>query len=173
MGRKGRNVVVIPFLAPALVLYTVFFIYPAIQAFYISLTEWSGYGEPRYIGLKNFGELIRDPESESHRCIACLQCQTICPSACIAVEGEKVPGSKKKRPTLFTMHYELCSLCGLCVDNCPTDALQHSDQYEDVTYLLEGMVHDLLAPFPQPADEAEGSTEDGAAPAQLTSEEEA
>ena len=57
MGRKGRNVIIVPFLAPALILYTVFFVYPALQAFYISLTEWSGFGAAKFIGLKNFGEL--------------------------------------------------------------------------------------------------------------------
>lgn len=46
------------FLAPAVTLYTAFFIYPAIQAFYVSLHEWSGFSpKMRYIGLANFVEL--------------------------------------------------------------------------------------------------------------------
>ncbi len=62
MGRRGRNIVILPFLAPAVILYTVFFIYPALRAFYISLTDWSGYGAAKFVGLKNFAELFRDKD---------------------------------------------------------------------------------------------------------------
>jgi ABC-type sugar transport system permease subunit len=63
MGRNGRNVVVVPFLAPALLLYTTFLVYPALRAFYFSLTDWSGFGTNyKFIGLKNFREILRDSE---------------------------------------------------------------------------------------------------------------
>lgn len=62
MGRRGRNVVVIPFLAPAMLLYSAFLVFPGLQALYISLTSWSGFGSPRFVGLRNFAELVRDPE---------------------------------------------------------------------------------------------------------------
>jgi ABC-type sugar transport system permease subunit len=62
MGRKGRNVVVLPFLAPALILYTAFLVVPGLQAFYVSLTDWSGFGASTFIGLKNFVELANDSE---------------------------------------------------------------------------------------------------------------
>jgi ABC-type sugar transport system permease subunit len=62
MKRKYRSITALLFLAPALVTYGVFFIYPAIRALYISLFEWSGFvPQMKYIGLKNFVELSRDP----------------------------------------------------------------------------------------------------------------
>jgi len=61
MGRSGRQRMVIPFLLPAFILYTVFFVYPAIQAFWVSLHEWSGFGKTMiYIGLGNYQEMLQD-----------------------------------------------------------------------------------------------------------------
>ncbi len=49
------------FLAPAVVLYTAFFVFPALQAFYVSLTEWSGFSpKMTFIGLSNFRELFHE-----------------------------------------------------------------------------------------------------------------
>lgn len=61
MRRKGKLSVVIPFLAPAVILYIYFFIVPAIRAFYISLTEWNGFNSKKvFIGLENFRILLND-----------------------------------------------------------------------------------------------------------------
>ncbi|MEA3335398.1 MAG: sugar ABC transporter permease [Chloroflexota bacterium] len=59
--RKDRKKIVIPFLAPAGILYIVFFIYPAIQALIVSMYDWSGFTPTRtFIGLANFQELLGD-----------------------------------------------------------------------------------------------------------------
>jgi ABC-type sugar transport system permease subunit len=61
MGRSGRQRMVIPFLLPAFILYTVFFVYPAVQAFWVSLHNWSGFGQNMiYIGLGNYQEMLKD-----------------------------------------------------------------------------------------------------------------
>jgi ABC-type sugar transport system permease subunit len=61
MLTKDRRKLIIPFLAPGLILYLVFFIYPAVQGLYTSLFDWSGFGLPKkFIGLKNFQQLIVD-----------------------------------------------------------------------------------------------------------------
>jgi raffinose/stachyose/melibiose transport system permease protein len=61
VNRKGRNVVILPFLAPAIILYTAFFIYPTLQSFYLSMTDWAGYTTNyHFIGLANFLEIARD-----------------------------------------------------------------------------------------------------------------
>lgn len=50
------------FLMPALSLYLIFVLYPAINSFYISLFRWRGVsGIKTFIGLANFAELIHDP----------------------------------------------------------------------------------------------------------------
>ena len=50
------------FVAPALLLYAVFMIYPFVQTIYFSFTDWNGV-EPvkEWIGLANWGEMLRDP----------------------------------------------------------------------------------------------------------------
>src|SRR5918998_6504805 len=53
---------IIPFLAPAILLYAVFVLWPYGQAIYISLTQWSGVAaNPTFIGLGNYEKLIVDP----------------------------------------------------------------------------------------------------------------
>lgn len=61
VGRPGRNKVVLPFLLPALLVYSVVFVYPALQALWISLHEWNGFQENMvYIGLGNFTRMLGD-----------------------------------------------------------------------------------------------------------------
>ena len=56
------SLTVAAFLAPALILYSVFVLYPYGRAFYLSLTRWRGLSEsPEFIGLGNFRELFDDP----------------------------------------------------------------------------------------------------------------
>lgn len=61
MGRRGRQRLVVPFILPAFILYSVFFVYPAIRAFWVSLHDWSGFGGNMvYIGLGNYSEMLKD-----------------------------------------------------------------------------------------------------------------
>ena len=49
------------YVLPAIAVYGVFFIYPYINAFYISLTGWDGFSAVKtFVGLKNFVELFGD-----------------------------------------------------------------------------------------------------------------
>ena len=54
---------IVPFLAPAIILYAVFVLWPYGQSFYTSLTQWSGLSPNKtFIGLANFDKLIHDPQ---------------------------------------------------------------------------------------------------------------
>jgi len=56
---KGRRLLIVTFLAPACVLYVIFFVWPASQSLYLSLFKWSGFeAEKAYVGLGNFRELL-------------------------------------------------------------------------------------------------------------------
>jgi len=60
-SRRGRRKIVIPFLLPAFLVYTVFFVYPAIKAIWVSLFNWTGFGSKMvYIGLGNYQEMLHD-----------------------------------------------------------------------------------------------------------------
>lgn len=57
----GKYRLIIPFLAPSLLLYAVFVLYPYIQAFWISLHQWRGVSaNKKYIGLDNYRKLADD-----------------------------------------------------------------------------------------------------------------
>jgi NADH-quinone oxidoreductase subunit I len=76
-------------------------------------------------------KLVKFEESQTHDCIACMQCVHVCPSFCITIEGEKPEGIKRKRADRVEMDFALCSLCGLCIDVCPTDTLEYSKIYDE------------------------------------------
>ncbi|MEW6259922.1 MAG: 4Fe-4S binding protein [Thermodesulfobacteriota bacterium] len=99
-------------------------------------------------------ELVpRDDDPAIPRCIMCSRCQDICPSRCITIAFHPVengdmapkplwlnpeivsPGSRGALPAperiervldRFLLNYSLCSLCGLCVQNCPVAAIRFS-----------------------------------------------
>jgi ABC-type sugar transport system permease subunit len=49
------------FILPTLVLFSIFLIYPMINAFQLSLFEWNLLGPKIWVGLKNFKKMISDP----------------------------------------------------------------------------------------------------------------
>jgi ABC-type sugar transport system permease subunit len=56
-----KNKIIIPFLLPAFLLYGFFFIYPALDALRVSLTDWAGYTKKaNFIGFKNFIRISKD-----------------------------------------------------------------------------------------------------------------
>jgi raffinose/stachyose/melibiose transport system permease protein len=50
------------FIAPALAFYLAFFIWPYMQLIWLSLLDWSGYGERTYVGLQNYARLMEDKQ---------------------------------------------------------------------------------------------------------------
>jgi N-acetylglucosamine transport system permease protein len=58
---KHKYRVIIPFLAPAVILYLVFVIYPYGRAMYNSLTSWKGVSAHQpFVGLANYARMIKD-----------------------------------------------------------------------------------------------------------------
>ena len=96
---------------------------------------------PAYRG---YPQLIIDPETNTHRRIACEMCARMCPSQLISVEGAKFPGEKQKRATKYLHEHYYCSLCGLCTEVCPTSALEYSKEYRLVGFRREDAVLDHL-----------------------------
>ena len=97
---------------------------------------------PRYRGHTEF---IIDEETGTHRCNACENCARTCPSGVITVTGAKLAGTKKKRAVTYVLDYSLCSLCGLCVEVCPTKALKFSNEYRLAEYSRQEMQIDVIA----------------------------
>jgi ABC-type sugar transport system permease subunit len=59
--RLRQRAVGYAFVAPIAAFFAVFVGYPFLHSFYLSLTEWSGFTSPRFVGLDNFQTLIHDP----------------------------------------------------------------------------------------------------------------
>jgi multiple sugar transport system permease protein len=60
--RIRENVAGWLFVAPALVGFLVFFVYPAIRAVGISFTDWNLMRDPRFVGFANYERLLSDPK---------------------------------------------------------------------------------------------------------------
>jgi NADH-quinone oxidoreductase subunit I len=123
------------------------------------------------------------------RCIMCWKCVDICPSRCISLrlhaKGEEA-GAAAAEPGLFLapevkspysahvapppdkiervldsyhLNYSLCSLCGLCVQSCPADAIRFSRNAYLVGTNRQSFELDLLARLrgqaaPEPVSDA-------------------
>ena len=48
------------FVAPFLITFTIFWVWPLLHSFYLSLTQWSGFGQPKFIGADNYVGLLTD-----------------------------------------------------------------------------------------------------------------
>jgi formate hydrogenlyase subunit 6/NADH:ubiquinone oxidoreductase subunit I len=71
-------------------------------------------------------------------------CARICPSQLISLSGVKLPGAKQKVPYTYVHEHYYCSLCGLCVEVCPTTALEYSREYRLTGFRREDAVIDHL-----------------------------
>ncbi|MDP9868010.1 MULTISPECIES: carbohydrate ABC transporter permease [Streptosporangium] len=58
---RGRRRLFWPFVVPALVLYVVFYVLPALATGWISLNKWAGAGPMEFAGLDNYRRLLLDP----------------------------------------------------------------------------------------------------------------
>ena len=58
---KKRKRMLNLFYIPALILILFFVVYPLLEAFRISFTQWNGYSQDyKYIGFSNYAKLFKD-----------------------------------------------------------------------------------------------------------------
>jgi multiple sugar transport system permease protein len=57
---KGETLIAYLFLAPFLIIYSLFMLYPIIKGFIISLNNWTLGLEPEFVGLANYKAMIED-----------------------------------------------------------------------------------------------------------------
>lgn len=58
---KNENVLGYAFIAPFLIVFLTFNIYPIIKTLMLSFTDYAGYGEPIFNGISNYQQLLSDP----------------------------------------------------------------------------------------------------------------
>ena len=94
---------------------------------------------------------LKYDDQGNHKCIACGTCERVCPNSTISLDIKTVDtwdGKKKKK--LDKYHYDLgsCTFCQLCVTNCPTDALEFSNDFEQAVF-TRGKLVKLLNYLPE------------------------
>jgi NADH-quinone oxidoreductase subunit I len=86
-------------------------------------------------------------------CTSCMLCARSCPDWCIYIEGHKehapprrAGGAPRKVNKLdrFDIDYALCMYCGICVEECPFDALFWSPEYEYSEPRIADLLHDKV-----------------------------
>lgn len=78
--------------------------------------------------LEGLNEAARCLRCQSEVCVGCTFCARTCPDYAIAVE--RIDDPKDRMVTRYDLDLTKCCFCGLCAEQCPTDALAHTGQYE-------------------------------------------
>lgn len=99
------------------------------------------------VGYRGHIELVRLPGEDGHFCLACGTCERACPSKVIKIQGVKPKAGAVKAGVMYLIDFSRCSLCGICVDVCPVDALRHSMAYDLAFYSRWDNVIELVARF--------------------------
>ena len=94
---------------------------------------------------------------KEENCTVCMLCARSCPDWCIYIEAHKTlapPRREGGKPRVvneldrFDFDYALCMYCGICVEQCPFDALQWAGSHVATASSADQLVHgrERLAP---------------------------
>lgn len=97
--------------------------------------------------------ILASDERGKHLCIACRNCERVCPDRLILISAVRNPESKKLELTGFLLDNSRCCFCGLCEDSCPTDAVKHTVNYEYSCYDRSELVLDLFGEYMKRTEE--------------------
>ena len=76
-------------------------------------------------------------ENNEHKCTGCGICEISCPNGSIEIITATVllpDGRKKRIIDKHIYHLGMCSLCNLCVKNCPSDAIVMAQTFEHAVW---------------------------------------
>lgn len=89
---------------------------------------------------------LKYDDQGNHKCIACGTCERVCPNGTISLGIKTVDtwdGKKKKKLDKYMYDLGSCTFCQLCVTNCPTDALEFSNDFEQAVFTRGKLVKKL------------------------------
>ena len=91
--------------------------------------------------LEGLNEAARCLRCQSEVCVGCTFCARTCPDYAIQVERIDDPGNRAL--TRYELDMTKCCFCGLCAEQCPTNALCHTGQYELSFYHRDLAIFDV------------------------------
>lgn len=82
------------------------------------------------------GEVIMPHDEQNmHRCTGCQSCEIACPNGSIEIVWDRVvneeTGKKVKVIDKHIYHLSMCTMCGLCIQACPTEAIVWGQNFEN------------------------------------------
>ena len=77
-------------------------------------------------------EASRCLRCSSEVCVGCTFCARACPD--YAIQVERIDDLDERCVTRYDLDISKCCFCGLCAEQCPTNALRHTGQYELTFY---------------------------------------
>ena len=99
------------------------------------------------------GEVIMPHYGEDdlkHACTGCSACELACPNGTIEIISKRVvdeeTGKKSKIIDNFIYHLSMCTMCGLCIPACPTDAIKMGQNFEHAVYDRKSLTKVLNRP---------------------------
>ncbi|QDP95223.1 4Fe-4S dicluster domain-containing protein [Microlunatus elymi] len=85
-------------------------------------------------------------------CTSCMICARECPSWCISIDShtepiaDLPPGARERTTNVldrFAIDWSLCMFCGICVEECPFDALEWAAEPVAGQPSPAGLVHEI------------------------------
>jgi NADH-quinone oxidoreductase subunit I len=99
---------------------------------------------PYPLGSRSIPTLKVNEESGLLNCTSCGLCERACPPQVIHIEQAVDPASGRKKPwpAQYTLEYDHCMVCNICVEVCPFDALEMADVTELASYQVGSLTFD-------------------------------
>ena len=86
-----------------------------------------------------------DAVTNTHQCTGCGICETACPNGTISILTKK-DESNKKALDKFVYRFETCIICNLCIEACPFDAIEMSNDFETAVFDRKFLIQQLNQP---------------------------